>query len=174
MYALREAAETRIRKLQLEDRGPIKGLLERIPQFTDEEKQCALELADIYINQGEKSGYDFIVSEDRTGKLLGYICFGKIPLTDACFDIYWIVVDPGYQGKGIGTQLLNAVEERLIDLGARKIFVETSGKENYLLAQAFYQKTDFRLVSHIKDFYKAGDSKLVYVKDIERYSKDAG
>lgn len=159
---------TKIRRLQPEDRVFITQILERVPQFTGEERQCALELVDIYINQGEHGGYDFLVSLDKNDKFLGYVCFGKIPLADACFDIYWIVVEPEYQDKGIGTQLLNAVEEKLKALVARKIFVETSSQKKYLSAQNFYQKTGFRLVSYIKDFYRIDDAKLIYAKDIER------
>lgn len=157
-----------IRRLLPDDSVSITQILENVPQFTDEERQCALELVDIYSRQGEASGYKFLVSQGLENKLLGYICFGKIPLTDACFDIYWIVVDPRYQDRGIGTQLLTTAEEKLREAGARKIFVETSSQSKYLSAQNFYHKMGYRLVSYIKDFYKVEDSKLIYVKDIER------
>lgn len=163
---LRQVDRVKIRRLQAEDRISISHLLERTPQFTPEERNCAVELVDIYIKQGKQSGYDFFVSVDSDNLLLGYICFGKIPLTDACYDIYWIVVDPAYHGRGIGTQLLDIVEEKLKCLGARKIFIETSSQQHYLPAQNFYEKRDFRLVSRIKDFYKIGDDKLVFVKEI--------
>lgn len=156
----------KIRGLLPEDRGSIVDIVGRIPQFTDEERSCAVELADLHINHGERSGYNFLVSLDKDDRFLGYVCFGKIPLTDACFDIYWIVVDPAYQDKGIGTQLLNEVEEKLRILGGRKIFVETSSQKKYLSAQNFYQKFGFRLISYIKDFYKVDDAKLVYCKEI--------
>lgn len=157
-----------IRRLLPDDRVSITQILGNVLQFTDEERQCALELLDIYIREGEASGYNFLVSKGAEDKLFGYICFGKIPLTDACFDIYWIVVDPGYQDRGIGTQLLMATEEKLREIGARKILVETSSQSKYLSAQNFYQKMGYRLISYIKDFYKIGDSKLIYAKDVER------
>lgn len=157
------------RRLLSEDRNSILYLLEKTPQFTPEEKQCAMELVDIYIKQGEQSGYDFFVSADSANRFLGYICFGKIPLTDACYDIYWIVVDPEHHGRKIGSQLLEAVEEKLKGMGARKIFVETSSQQYYTPAQNFYEKRDFRLVSRIKDFYKIGDDKLVFAKEILKY-----
>lgn len=151
-----------------EDREGIAQLLEKTPQFTDEEKKCALELTDSFIKSGEATGYDFLVAETDKGKLAGYICFGKIPLTDACYDIYWIVVDPVCQDKKIGTRLLSAAEEILVKLSARKFFTETSSQKKYLSAQNFYQKNGFRLVSYIQDYYKIGDGKFVFMKNIER------
>lgn len=159
----------KIRRLLPEDRNNILCLLEKTSQFTSEEKQCAIELADIYFKQGESSGYDFFASVGSNSEFLGYICFGKIPLTDACYDIYWIVVDPEHQGRKIGTQLLDAADEKLKELGARKIFVETSSQQYYLPAQNFYEKRDFRLASRIRDFYKIGDDKLIFVKEIQKH-----
>lgn len=158
----------KIRRLQSEDRSSIRDILYKITQFTEEERLCALELVDIYIKQGEHSGYDFFVSLGIENKLFGYVCFGKIPLTDACFDIYWMVVTPEHQKNGVGTKLMYAVEEKLKYLGARKIFIETSSQKSYISARNFYQGMDFRLISCIKNFYKPGDDKLVYVKEVER------
>lgn len=155
-----------LRKLERRDRDGIAGIIQKIPQFTPEEKGCALELADLYITYGESSGYDFLLSVDSDNVLSGYVCFGRIPLTDACYDIYWMVVDPACQNTGIGTQLLNAAEEKLVSLNGRKAFVETSSQEKYLSAQNFYKKNGFKIVSRIKDFYKIGDDKLVYLKEI--------
>lgn len=161
-----------IRGLLPNDIDSINQILDNIPQFTCEERQCAIELADLYIKQGEKSGYDFFVATNKDGIFLGYICFGQIPLTDACYDIYWIVVNLSHHGKGIGTELSHAAENKLTNMGARKIFVETSGQAHYVPAQRFYQKMDFRLISRTKDFYKPGDDKLVFVKDLKGGNKD--
>ena len=41
---------------------------------------------------------------------LGYHCTGKRPLTDAVYDMYWIVADPESQIKGIGTKFVEHAE----------------------------------------------------------------
>jgi ribosomal protein S18 acetylase RimI-like enzyme len=157
-----------IRGMLASDREILAKIVNNTPQFTQEECQCAVELIDIYNKQGERSGYDFFVSIDSEEKILGYICFGNIPLTDACYDIYWIVVDGEMQHMGIGAQLVDAVEAKLSDLNARKLFVETSSQEKYASAQKFYEKKGFKLISHIEDFYKIGDGKMLFLKNIER------
>jgi len=159
-----------IRKMLANDKDQLEKIIYNTPQFTTEERQCAVELIDIYNKQGEKSGYDFFVSADSEEKIFGYVCFGNIPLTDGCYDIYWIVVDGNIQNNGVGSQLLDAVESRLSDLNARKLFVETSSQKKYLSAQNFYRKKGFKVVSYIEDFYKIGDGKLVFLKNLERRS----
>lgn len=167
-----------IRNLLPRDRGAIKSLLGKIYQFTDEEKSCAVELVDIYLGDGEDSkDYEFLVAADSVpmsrqsrdwdgNTLYGFICFGSISLAQGCYDLYWIVCDPALQNKGIGTRLLNRLGEILKARGVRKIFAETSSQENYITARNFYEKRGFRLIAKIPDFYKVGDDKLIYVKNL--------
>lgn len=156
-----------IRELQSKDRGAIKHLLRKIHQFTDEERNCVVELVDIYLSQDEGTkDYEFLVAVDGSDGPYGFISFGDISLTDACYDLYWIVCDPAVQHQGIGTRLLNALEEILKVRGVRKLFAETSSKVNYKLACNFYEKRGFKLTAKMPDFYKVGDDKLVYVKDL--------
>ena len=159
--------EVMIRKLQLKDRKPIKHLLGKIHRFTDEERNCALELVDISLSNGEGAkDYEFLVAVDRNNKLYGFISFGDIPLTDGCYDLYWVMCDPLLQNNGIGTKLLNRVIEILKTRGVRKLFAETSSREDYVSAHNFYKKRGFKLIAQTPDFYKVGDDKLVYVKDL--------
>ena len=39
-------------------------------------------------------------NDENSNKAAGYICYGKRPLTDWTYDLYWIAVDPGYSRKG--------------------------------------------------------------------------
>ena len=157
-----------IRKLLPQDRKTFAAIMSNIHQFTDEERECALELMDLHLEQGEESGYEFLVAEAENSTPLGYICYGKIPLTDACYDIYWIVINPEHQGKGGGTRLLQAMEDDIKNNNARKVFIETSSQATYSKTRKFYQKNRYELISDIKDFFKKGDSKLTYVKDLTR------
>jgi len=157
-----------VRKSVHQDMPKILNLLNKTVQFSDEERQCALELFNIYLTQGEKGGYDFLTAETNEKVFIGYICFGRIPLTDACYDIYWIVVEPEFQNKGSGSRLVESAEAQLRNEGARKIFIETSGLPRYASAQNFYRKQGFELLASVNDFYRVGDSKLLFVKDLAR------
>jgi ribosomal protein S18 acetylase RimI-like enzyme len=96
--------------------------------------------------------------------VLGYACFGATPMTDAAYDLYWLVVAQDARGRGIGAGLATAVEEELKQRGARIVRVETSSLEGQGGARRFYEKTGFRLAGAIANFYKQGDDLLVFAK----------
>lgn len=160
-----EQDKIRVRELQPKDREAITGIVERARQFTEEEKKCALELLDIYL-ANETKDYEFLVVVNTEDTPYGYVSFGEIPLTKGCYDIYWIVCDSVFCGNGIGTKLLDSLEEGLQKRGARKLFAETSSQESYRQARNFYRSKGFRQASRIPDFYKLGDDKLIYVKTL--------
>ena len=158
--------QIKISRLLAEHRSAIVEMLAHMPQFSQEEKDCAVELMDLYLEQREESDYDFVAAVTDTGECCGFICFGDISLTDACYDLYWIVVAPSWQRRGIAGKLLSAVEAILKIESARKIFAETSSQEVYKAAHKFYVKNGFQLAACFPDFYKEGDDKIVFVKDL--------
>ena len=153
---------TKVRSLRKKDRKGLKGLLAEVRGFTDEEIKIALELVDSYL--AGKPDYLVKVASDEKEGLLGYICYGRTPLTDGVWDIYWLVVGGSYRRQGVAGVLLQIVEEELKVNGARTIIVETSSREDYEPARRFYEKSGFKKVCRIKDFYSAGNDKIVYEK----------
>jgi ribosomal protein S18 acetylase RimI-like enzyme len=77
--------------------------------------------------------------------------------------LYWIVVDPAFQGEGIGTVLLKAMEQALTGRG-RLIVVETAGRADYAATRAFYEKHGYTATARIPDFYAPGDDQVTYTK----------
>lgn len=120
---------------------------------------------DAYLRQGEASGYVFLVYKNGT-RLLGYACFGPHPLTEGTFDLYWIAVDPGARGQGIGHALLSRVEEEVWVRGGRMLLVETSGTPAYTPARRFYESCGYRYEAVVHDFYAPGDDLVVFGKPI--------
>lgn len=110
----------------------------------------------------------YILFEQKEGdNLLGFIIFGKIPMTDFSWDIYWLVVDINYQGKGIGKNLLKRVEDFLVKRGEKVILrAETSLKKQYTAAHKFYKKMGFKEVGIIPDFYAEKDGLAIFSKNI--------
>ena len=136
--------------------------------FNDVEIATALELVDEALEQGEESGYLFAVLEDgkKHRGVQGYACYGPVPLTQGAYDLYWIVVDPASQGKGIGRLLLEYVERDVLSRGGRMILIETSSQESYRATLRFYERSGYKLVARIRNFYKIGDDKLVFQKEL--------
>ncbi len=99
--------------------------------------------------------------------LLGYTCFGPIPGTSHSFDLYWIAIDMKHRGKGLGSQLLIRSEKEICKMGGKRIYIETSSSPLYLPTRSFYIRNGYSLEAELKDYYKEGDNKLIYVKVIE-------
>lgn len=85
-------------------------------------------------------------------------------LTDGTFNLLLIAIHPAEQGKGFGAQLIAEVENRLKELGARILLVETSGLEGFALTRRFYLKNGYELEGRIRDFYQDGDDKVIFRK----------
>lgn len=152
-----------IRRLKPDDRAKIGSILERTENFTAEEISVALELLDICISDKSQKDYEiFVDAEEQIVR--GYICIGPRPLTDGTYDLYWIAVDPEIQSRGIGSSLIRYAEELLKQKGGRLMLIETSSKPSYLNERKFYEKNQYTELVVIKDFYRPGDSLVVYGK----------
>ncbi len=148
------------------DAGHIEAVTRATGFFSDEEVGIARELAEENLSKGEAvSGYYFLVLDaaDNHG-LDAFACFGPVPGTKTSFDLYWIVVSPGAQGRGAGRRLIDAVEKRIRAAGGKQIYADTSSRPLYAPTRAFYERTGFVQVALLPDFYDDGDGKVIYAK----------
>jgi ribosomal protein S18 acetylase RimI-like enzyme len=126
---------------------------------------------DYFIYIAEDFGGDRTVGDRRS--IVGYICHGHNPVTDAIHDVYWIAVDPRVQGRGVGGQLLGFAEDRVRARHGRGIVIETSSRNEYAAARRLYEKCGYKKVADIGDFYKPGDHQLIYIKFVTLPRKDS-
>jgi ribosomal protein S18 acetylase RimI-like enzyme len=131
--------------------------------FSDAEVEVAVELVQERLNKGIESGYCFLFAE-KGGAVVGYSCFGPIPCTEESFDIYWIAVQEELRRSGLGASILKRVENRIKDMGGRRIYVETSSREQYKPTRSFYSRCGYHKEAALKDFYSPGDDKVVYLR----------
>lgn len=111
----------------------------------------------------------FLLDEKQDDTLAGFIIFGRIPLTQFSWDIYWLAVDKKYQGKGAGRKLLQKVEDFLLQKeGCAVLRVETSARKEYVHARGLYLKQGFKETGRIPDFYGQGDDLVTFYKDLRK------
>ncbi len=146
-----------------QDVTAIRNMVAEAGVFSPEEIDVAEELAQDSATLGKKSHYHFLLADGADG-LAGYTCYGRIPLTDERYDLYWIVTDAKQLRKGVAAELMQRTEYAVRKLGGKAIYAETSSRAIYAPAQRFYEKTGFTLAARVKDFYKSGDDKLLYSK----------
>ena len=158
------AAVLNVRALRPEDRPAIEALLKAAHNFTAEEVATALEVIDETV-AGDPD-YTVLVVENESHEVAGYVCHGPTPLTIGTFDLYWIAVDPRAQKRGYGRVLLRAAEDDVKQRGGRLLLIETSSQESYDATIRFYKRAGYRLEARIAEFYKPGDDKLVFAKNL--------
>lgn len=152
-----------IRPLEAGDREQLFSYLVTCGIFTEEEIKVALELIDKYINDKTQKDYELFV--DAEEKIVnGYVCIGHRPLTEGTYDLYWIVVNPAMHSKGIGSSLVRFSEEHLKKKGGRLILIETSQKPSYERERRFYEKNGYTELVTIREFYRPGDSLVMFAK----------
>lgn len=134
--------------------------------FNAMEIQVALEVLDEAIAHPE-GDYSVYSAVDKDDALVGYICFGPIPLTQGSFDLYWIAVDEACSRCGAAALLLRHMETLLRDQGGRQVYVDTSSTPLYQPARAFYEKHGYRRLCVFENFYRVGDHKVLYMKNLQ-------
>lgn len=152
-----------IRRLKQADVGQLEKILLNISAFSEKEVEVAMELINITALRPDQTDYNIFVYEDA-GNIIGYHCTGKRALTDAVYDLYWIVADPSAGKKGIGKNLIEHAENFVKDNKGRWLLAETSSKESYAATRNFYLRNKYSIVSQINDFYSIGDNLLIFGK----------
>jgi GNAT superfamily N-acetyltransferase len=121
------------------------------------------EVLDDYHDHAEAHG-DRCFAYEVKGQVLGFEYHGLEPMTENCWSLWWIVVQPGTQGKGIGAKLLKFAEDDAKAHGARILFLETSGMPHSELTRKFYLKNGYEQEGRLRDFYAPGDDQLIFRK----------
>jgi ribosomal protein S18 acetylase RimI-like enzyme len=148
------------------DPESVREIVSSTGYFSNEEVEIAVELVVERISKGLESGYHFLFLE-IDGKTVGYSCFGPIPATKYSYDLYWIAVHKNFQNLGLGKIILNESEKAIANLGGNRIYVETSGREQYVSTRKFYLACEYKEEAILKDFYSPGDAKYLYLKVLE-------
>jgi GNAT superfamily N-acetyltransferase len=146
------------------DRTNLIGLLSRVHEFDAEDIAVVLELLDIYLLNRAQKDYIFQVAVDDQDRIVGFICYGPTPLTEGTYDLYWIAVDPGFAGQGIGTQIIEQMEKKLIRQHVRLVIIETTSARKYALTRQFYLKNGYFLAEVIPEFYRGGEDRVTFLK----------
>jgi ribosomal protein S18 acetylase RimI-like enzyme len=142
--------------------------VEKIVKSTDVFSELEIETAkELLLTQlaNPNDTYQFLFIEENR-KVVGYSCFGKIPLTEDNFDLYWIAVLKNEHKKGFGKVLLKETEKIVKNQNGRAIYIETASNPKYENTRNFYLRNDYIKIAEFPNFYKLGDAKIVYVKNI--------
>lgn len=153
-----------IRPIAPDDTTALIALAEATGLFQSHEtEELTLMLADHF--GGETNSQDIWITDDDDG-LVGVAYVAPERMTEGTWNLYLIAVHPDRQQQGRGAALLAHVEQILAERGERVLLVETSGLESFEYVRAFYRKSGYNEEARIREFYKAGEDKIVFRKTL--------
>ncbi|MDY6898372.1 MAG: GNAT family N-acetyltransferase [Cyanobacteriota bacterium] len=151
-----------IRQAKPDDTDTIMNLAKVIGLFEGEELEELGGMLAGYFEDSLGEGHDWVVCDD--GGVVGVAYFAPEQYAYGVYNMYFIAVHPKYQGKGYGSAIINHVEKTLAEKGERLLLVETSGLPNFEMTRKFYRKQGYEEEARIRDYYKAGDDKIIFRK----------
>ena len=149
----------RVRLFAKDDLHAMLGLQEKCPEAVRWTKGDYERLA-------EDAGGKILVAELETmdpPKLLGFAAFHRI-LDEV--ELRNMAVDPEHREQGIGKALLEDARDRLLKVGAKRVFLEVRASNKPALS--LYYSVGFALHSLRKGYYRDPDE-AAYVLALELY-----
>ena len=146
-------------------------ILKSATLFSKKDLAVAADVIKERLCKGKRSGYNFLLAQNKK-EIIGFTCFGPVPLTDFSYDIYWIVVRKDVQRLGIGKLLLKQSEAIIKKSGGTNIYIETSSKKQYKGTRMFYERYRYNQQVILKDFYTLGEDKIIYSKILKTVNKE--
>jgi GNAT superfamily N-acetyltransferase len=131
--------------------------------FKPMEVDTLKEVLDDYHDHGADEGHRCFVLEEN-GEKLGFEYHAAEAMTEGTWILWWIVVKPKTQGKGIGGRLMQFAEHDAKALGARVMYLYTSSLPHSELTRKFYLKQAYEQEGRLRDFYAPGDHQVVFRK----------
>lgn len=114
--------------------------------------------------RGEGADIWLVVGHDDAA--LGFAYCEPERLTDGTYNLLAIAVMSDVQGQGLGKALIDRLQTMLRQAGARVLLVETSSLDDYAGTRDFYDRLGFTREARIRDFYAAGEDKIVFWKTV--------
>lgn len=108
--------------------------------------------------------HEFWLAHDEGQGAIAMVYCAPERMTRGTWNLLLIAVHPDHQGRGIGAALMAQVEALLEARGERVLLVETSGTAGFERTRDFYARIGYECEARIRDYYDAGDDKIVFRK----------
>lgn len=112
--------------------------------------------------EGNAAGERWLVAGEASAQGVAYAVPER--MTEGCWNLLLLAVHPAAQRQGIGGALVSGLQQELAEEGARLLLVETSDLPSFADVQAFYRAQGFRQEAAIRDFYRAGEGKIILTR----------
>lgn len=100
------------------------------------------------------------------GEAIGFCYAVPEQLAEGTWNMLAIAVLPSRQGSGVGHAIVKELESSLRESGHRILIADTSGVDEFRQTREFYRKCDYTEEARIRDFWAAGDDKVIFWKSL--------
>ncbi len=109
---------------------------------------------------------------EEDGRPVGFVYYAPTEMTDRTWELWWIVVDPSRQGRGLGREMLRLVEDDIRRRDGRILLIETSSTPHYEPTRRFYLKNGYTLAAQVADYYADADDKVIFSRRLSQETGD--
>ena len=141
-----------IRTVQIKDAGQIRDLCHQALGYDSTLEKVAAQIDKF--NQPDSGHFCFVYEEDQTGKILGYVeaeVYESL-YSDAGLNILGLAVFPFAQGRGIGRQLMERMED--FAKSHQYTFIRLNSASHRKEAHVFYEHIGYKGNKTQKRFLK--------------------
>lgn len=141
-----------IRTVQVKDAGQIRDLCHQALGYDSTLEKVAAQIDNF--NQPDSGHFCFVYEEGQTGHILGYVeaeVYESL-YSDAGLNILGLAVFPSAQGRGIGRQLMERVEE--LAKSKHYAFIRLNSASHRKEAHLFYERIGYEGNKTQKRFLK--------------------
>ena len=151
----------KIRAVTQSDTDGLKKVLDSSELFPSEYLD---EMIADYFNNPDTQDIWFTYIDHSRPVAIGYCVPEK--LTDGTYNLLAIGVSRDAQRNGVAREMMKYIEQLLKQKGGRMLIVETSSDDAQMGARKFYQHIAYTQAAVIKDFWKEGEDKIVFMKKL--------
>ncbi len=150
-----------IRKVKEADLEGLKEVVDSSDLFPSEYLE---EMISDYLNNPENE--EVWLTKVENDKSVGIAYCAPEKFTEGTYNLYAIGVLKELQGKGIGREMMQSIEEILRGVSARVLIVETSSDNQFRLTRKFYKDLGYNHEATIRDFWQEGEDKVIFWKKL--------
>lgn len=127
--------------------------------------QMLTEMTAGYLTGGVAGGRWWVLD---AGEVLAVAYCAPERMADNAWDMLLLAVHADHHGRGLGRFAVAAVEHELLHAGDRLLLAQTSGLPEFAHTRAFHRACGYREEARIRDYYRAGEDRIVYTKPLAR------
>lgn len=150
-----------IRQVNKADVNALKNVIESTGLFPSEYLD---DMIQPYLDKVQDTDFWLTYQEDNAP--IAVVYFAPERYTSGTYNLYLIAVHEAHQSKGVGEIMLQYIEKQLRKNGERILLVETSGLPSFERTRNFYSKNGYTQEARIRDFYTAGEDKIIFWKSL--------